>query len=136
MVYNLIKGRFTLWTMKSDHGRGFFSMVRVHAPTFMVRLLKKSVLKALGPSLGVNRMWTKKNDHASKSECADFFLIRAQKGQFKKKFEFDHSLVFSWASLLFTSCQMCRRCGLQSFSQQFLQENERFNLSMFNVIYM
>jgi len=27
----------------------------------------------LGPSLGVNRMWTKKNDHAPKSECVEFF---------------------------------------------------------------
>ena len=49
-----IEGWFTLWTMKLDHGRGPFSMVQVHGPTFMVRLLKKTVLKALGPSLGVN----------------------------------------------------------------------------------
>ena len=56
-----------------DHGRGPFSMVRVHGTTSMVRLLKKIVLKALGPSLGVNRMWTKKNDHAPKSAWADFF---------------------------------------------------------------
>ena len=40
---------------------------------FMVRLLEKYVLKALGPSLGVNQVWTKKNDHASESECVDFF---------------------------------------------------------------
>ena len=32
-------------------------------------------LKPLGPSLGVNRMWTKRNDHAPKSECVDFFNI-------------------------------------------------------------
>ena len=57
-----------------DHGRGPFPMVRVHGPTSMVQLLKTLVLKALGPSLGVNRMWTKKNDHAPKSECVDFFL--------------------------------------------------------------
>jgi len=46
----------------------------VHGPTSMVRLLIKLVLKALGPSLGVNRMWTKKNDYASKSEDVDLFF--------------------------------------------------------------
>jgi hypothetical protein len=29
-------------------------------------------------------MWTKKSDHAPKSEGANFFLIHAQKGQFWK----------------------------------------------------
>ena len=73
VIHTLAKGWFALWTMKLGHGRGLFSMARVHGPTSMVRLLKKLVLKALDPSLGVNRMWTKKNDHAPKSECADFF---------------------------------------------------------------
>jgi hypothetical protein len=45
----------------------------VNTPTFMVRLHKKLVLRALGPSLAVNRMWTKKSDHAPKSEGAHFF---------------------------------------------------------------
>jgi hypothetical protein len=50
---------------------------------FMVRLLKKIVLKALGSSLGVNQLWTKKNDHAPKNDCGDFyFFIYAQKGHF------------------------------------------------------
>ena len=39
----------------------------------------------LVPSLGINQMWTMKNDHAPKNECNDFFLIHAQKGQFMKK---------------------------------------------------
>jgi hypothetical protein len=80
----ITKGRFTLHTMKSDHGRWPLSMVRVYGLTFVVRLHKKLVLRALGPSLGVNRMWTKKSDHAPKSEGVDF-LIHAQKGQFWKK---------------------------------------------------
>ena len=50
-----------------------FSNGPCSCPTSMIWLLKNIVLKALGPSLGVNRMWTKKNDHAPKSECADFF---------------------------------------------------------------
>ena len=57
--------------MKLDHGRWPFSMVRV---------LEIIVLKALGPSLGVNRMWIKKNDHAPKIECATY-----PKRAFKKK---------------------------------------------------
>jgi hypothetical protein len=71
---------------------------RVHGPTFMVQLLNNLVLKALGLSLGVNRMWTKKNDHAPQKVKVLIFLIRAQKGQF------DHSLIFSWASLVLPSC--------------------------------
>ena len=56
-----------------DHEVGPRKMVFFNGPKFMVQLLKKSVLKALGPSLGVNQMWIKKDDHASKSECANFF---------------------------------------------------------------
>ena len=59
--------------MKSDHGRWPLSMVRVHGLISMVRLHKKLVLRALGPSLGMNQMWTKKNDHAPKNDGADFF---------------------------------------------------------------
>jgi hypothetical protein len=59
-----------------DHEIGSWKMAFVNGPTSMVQLLKEiSFLKALGPALGVNRMWTncKKNDHALESECADFF---------------------------------------------------------------
>ena len=31
--------------------------------------------KYLGLSLGVNRMWAQRNDHASKRECVDSFNI-------------------------------------------------------------
>ena len=51
---------------------------------FMVQLLKKLVLIVLGPSLGVNIMWTKKNDHVPKSECADFFIYMPKKDGFEK----------------------------------------------------
>ena len=43
-----------------DHGRWPFSMLRVLA-------------KSLGPSLGVNQMYTKRNDHGPKNESAYFF---------------------------------------------------------------
>ena len=66
-------GRFTSWTMKSDHGGWLLpwsnSMVQLPWSNF----LKIQFTNSLGPSLGVNRMWTKKNDHAPKSESADFF---------------------------------------------------------------
>ena len=65
------EGPFTPWTMKSDHGRWPFSMVQL--PWF--DFLKNQLTKSLGPSLGVNQMWTKRNDHAPKSECVLMFLI-------------------------------------------------------------
>ena len=69
-----------------DHERWPLSMVQVHGLTSMVRLHKKLVLRALGPSLGVNRMWTKKNDHTPKSEGADFFNACPKRAILEKKF--------------------------------------------------
>ena len=34
---------------------------------------KKQITMSLGPSVGVNQMWTKRNDYAPKNECVDFF---------------------------------------------------------------
>ena len=91
------KGWFTLWTMKSDHGRWCLSMVRVHGTTSMVQLHKKLVLRAMGPSLGVNQMWTKKKDHGAKSGGGDFFNICTKKGSFQKSklWPFFNRLVFT-----------------------------------------
>ena len=69
--------------MKSDHGRWPLSMVRLSWSDF----IKKLVLRALGPSLGVNRMWTKKSDHAPKSEDADYFNTCPKRAILEKKFE-------------------------------------------------
>ena len=56
-------------------------MAFFHGPTSMVQFLKKNkVTKPLGPSLGVNQMWTKRNGHAPKSECAIFFNYMPKKG--------------------------------------------------------
>lgn len=33
----------------------------------------KNSFESLGPSLGLNRIWTKKNGHAPNSQCADFY---------------------------------------------------------------
>jgi hypothetical protein len=54
--------------------------------------LKTQFTKALGPSLGVNQMWTKRNGHAPRSECVDFLNICPKKAD--KKNKFDHSLSF------------------------------------------
>ena len=60
-------------------------------------ILKKTLsTKYLGFSLGVNRMWTKRNEHAPKSKCADFFKYIPKKGKFEtKNSSLTHSLVFS-----------------------------------------
>ena len=126
-----IWGPVTLWTLKSDHGRCLFSMVRVHGPTSMIQLLKNIVLKVMGSSLGVNGMWTKKNDHVLKSQCADFFVIHAQKGRLWKKLKFNHSLVFFWASLVFYFLLNVSKMWLANFLTT--ENNEQFNLYMFNV---
>ena len=90
----VLKGWFTPWTMKSDHGRQHFSMVQLPLYDFW----KKQFTKPLGPSLGVNQMWTKRKNHAPKSECADFFNICPKKAVLKK---FDHSFVFFCLRLVF-----------------------------------
>ena len=45
-------------------------------------------------------MWTKRNDHAPKSECGDFFEYMSKRPAFIT-FKFDHSLVFSCLHILF-----------------------------------
>ena len=37
--------------------------------------LENQIVKPLDLSLSVNCMWTKRNDHATKNECADFFNL-------------------------------------------------------------
>ena len=46
--------------------------------------LTTQFIKPLGLLVGVNIMWTKSNDHAPKSGCAEFLLTYVQKGQFWK----------------------------------------------------
>jgi len=48
-------------------------------------------------SLGVNRMWTKRNDHATKIECVDFCNIFLKKGNFER----NSSLTILSSSLVF-----------------------------------
>jgi len=62
--------------------------------------LKHQFTKPLGPSLGVNQMWTKRNDHAPKNKCVDFF-IDVEKGSIEKRVKFEHSFVIFYLQLLF-----------------------------------
>ena len=74
---------------------------------FMVHLswsdFFKSNLQSLwAPSPGVNRIWTKRNDHAPKSECASFFFSNiCPMMAVLEKFKFDYSFAFSCFHLLF-----------------------------------
>ena len=67
----ITKGQFTPWIMKSDHGRWSFSMVQL--PWF--DFCKCLFTKFLGPSLGVNRMWTKRNDHQKVHQKVNVLIL-------------------------------------------------------------
>ena len=90
-----------------DHEVGPCKMVVFHGLTSWSNIhwsdfLKKSITKPLGPSLGVNRMWTKRNDHATKSECVDFFNICPKRVVLKEGRK-KSSLIFRLSSFVFTS---------------------------------
>ena len=117
--------------MKSDHGRWPLSTVRLHGPTSMVWFPKKNLFtKPLGPSLGVNQMWTRRSDHAPKDECVDFFLKKyAQKMQFWKKIKtikFDLSLVFSCLHLLFPKTKIHLKCRITTWALFFFSYSTSF----------
>ena len=86
-------GRFTPWTMKSDHGRWPYSMVWLHGPTSRVHFLKKSICKVFGPFTRCKR-----NVHQEEWPCTKKWLYMSGKGGFWKIFKFDHSLIFIFSS--------------------------------------
>ena len=99
--------------MKSDHVRCTFSMVPLGGPTLVVRFIENAFFETLGPSLGVNRTWTKGNDHAPKSECADFFSICPKMAVLEKKLIFClllSSLIFNIIYMELGTCS----CEVQS----------------------
>ena len=58
-------------------------------------------MKPLGPSLGVNHMWTKRNDHAPKSEFVFYFYFYfniCPKRTVLKQIKFFYSFVFIFSS--------------------------------------
>ena len=50
-----------------------------HGHTSMIQFAKNANLKPLGPSQGVNWIWTKRSDHAPKSGCGDVFNIYSKR---------------------------------------------------------
>jgi hypothetical protein len=66
--------------------RWLFSMVQLDGPTLMVRFIEKINLQShWAPHKGINRMWTKRNDHAPKNECDNFFYICSKRAILKIK---------------------------------------------------
>ena len=52
---------------------------------FNSSIAQKLSFESLGPSPGVNRMWTTRNDHGPKKECVDFLNICTKRVVFLKK---------------------------------------------------
>ena len=98
-----------------DHEVGPWNMVFFPWSDFIVELpwsdfLKHQIAKFLGPSLGVSRMWIKRNDHAPKSECAGFFHVCPEREIIKKKSSLAiivSSLVFIFSYLKFIFHKNC-----------------------------
>ena len=102
------------WSQIMEDGLLPWSDLMFHLP--WSNSLKKSIYKPLGPSLGVNRMWTKRNhDHAPKNECVDFFDIYAQKGWIRGK----QSLTIFLSSLVLIFSSM-NKISLQNYYEKFI----------------
>ena len=112
--------------------------VRVHGLHFMVRVLQKLFYKAIGLLTKCKPNVDQEKWPCGKKWMCWVFLIHAQKGQFwRKKLKFDYFLVFSWASLVFHLMLDVSKMWLANLLTTFFsQKNERFDLYMFNVIYM
>jgi hypothetical protein len=80
---------------------------------FMVQLPLSDFLKkmeAFVPSLCVNQMWTRKNDHAPQSERVDFFNTCPKEGRFEKNSSLTNlvsSLGLQLSSVLVNMSKMC-----------------------------
>ena len=79
-------------------------------------------------------MWTKKNDLAPKSECADFLKNMCPKNNnFGEEKNSSLSILMSFLSSLLVRCVedvACKSCYNNSY-----KHNERFHMYVFNVSY-
>jgi hypothetical protein len=106
-IFNPLSSRpFYTMIMKSDHGGWPFPWSGLLVQLPWSGFQKDQFTKPLGPSLGVNQMWTKRSDHAPKSECVDIFNICPKKAILREEIKFDHSLVFYCLHLLFPPKQI------------------------------
>ena len=114
-----------------------YSVVRVHGLHFMVQVLNKLIYKAVGPLTRCKPNVDQEEWRCGKKRMCWFSLYMLKKGNFEKKLKFDCSLVFSWASLVFHLMLDVSKMWLANLlTTNFTKTNERFNLYMFNVIYM
>jgi hypothetical protein len=71
------------------HEVGLWKIAKFHGSTACFNFhgmisWEKLFHKVVGPSLGVNKIWIKRNDHTSKSECVGFILkYMFKKGNFE-----------------------------------------------------
>jgi hypothetical protein len=92
------KGQFTPWTMKWEHGRWPFSMVRLDGPPSMVWFLwNKSIYKAFGPLTRHKLNVDQEEWPCTRRWMCWIFFIWVQKGQFWK----DSSLTILLSFLVF-----------------------------------
>ena len=122
------------WTMED----GLFPWSSLMVNILCSDFLKNQFTKPLGLSLGVNRMWSKKNDHAPKSECVDYLKIYAQKGHFWRKKNSSSTILLSSLGLHLSSflVKCVKDVACKSSHNNFYQKNEWVNFYLFNAIYM
>jgi hypothetical protein len=117
-----------------------WSRIMEEGPFQWSDFLKNLVLKVLGLSLGTNRMWTKKNDHAPKSECVDFYLFIFNTCPKRKKLIKNSSLTILLSSLGLHLSSLLVKCvedvACKSFHNIFYKKLSDLILYIFNVIYM
>ena len=90
------------WTMKDGMFQFSNLLIHFHGPISSKERKKEKVTKPSGPSLGVNIMCTRRNEHAPKSECVVSFSKCPKKTLLKRKqIKFDHFVLFSCLYLLF-----------------------------------
>ena len=87
------------WSMTMEDGICPRSDLMIQLPWF--DFLPNQFTKPLGPSLGVNRMCTKRNDHAPKRKSVDFFNICPKGAVLKKTIQ-----VWSFSCLLLSSSSL------------------------------
>jgi hypothetical protein len=121
--------------MNSSHGRCIIPRYEFMVYISWSEFLKNWFTKPLGSSLGVNRMWTKRNGHAARNGCAHFFNISPKRVVLGKIKVWPFScllLGFTCLHFLLNVSKMWLVNLLTSISTK----NEWFNLYMFNVIYL
>jgi hypothetical protein len=110
-------GQFTPRTVKSDHRRWPF----FHGPTWWSNFhgsdfLKHWFTKPLGALTGCKPNVDQEERPCTKKWMCWFCYLESLKNALlKKQFKFDHCLVFSWVSLVFTFCLNVLQMWLANF---------------------